>query len=365
MKRRSFIQGTAAALGTWPFVRARAQSGQAPPKANETVIYNRFANELNELRFNPLDPSHTREELYHYDLPFPDPQSPLFETWRKIFSPLPKYETFEFIKFEPAFDYALSIPLSAGRAPIITTRWETSLNWSGAYLEPRNGNMFIEVTANWQIPDLSAAQNPAPSQSSTIWVGLDGQRGYFNSSLPQIGTTQAFDKLGNPDYHAWYQWWDRDLKHNRPTRIIGFPINPGDLAFCNVQAVDLTHVIVSITNFTSSKMFSKKLKAPTVPQTGAVPQISGATAQWVVERPTVPNSDTLLDLVDYGKVRFIRCLASAAPAPAMPVAEFQNLDSARFVRMYDRLVHPPSTTWLSLPSRLTPDQQLAFKVTRA
>ena len=256
---------------------------------------------------------------------------------------------------EELADYQLNPNVVPTQAPIITTRWETSGNWSGAYIEPRNDTVLSEVSAHWTIPDLSMVPKPNVTHSSSIWVGLDGQRLYFNSSLPQIGTTQAIDKNGNIDYHAWYQWWARNQTNPRPHRIKVFSISAGDEIFSHVQTVNATHVIVSIAKLNPPKQFwSRKRRAPIYlagPYINDHPKISGATAQWVVERPTKLNTDDLIPLVDYGRVDFRRCWASVAPEPGAPAAGYQTLDGARFIRMHERRNKPARIAMISSPLR--------------
>jgi hypothetical protein len=362
MKRREFIQGTAAGLAAWRFVAARAQDyGSRSPYPSETVIYTSNEALLQRKQFNPLDRDLKPQALHELGLPYPDPNSPLYSIWKQIFD-LPLFFARSIdIEAEQAFElnprFVLPLP------SINSTRYETSRNWSGAYIMPRNGNMFTEIAGAWTVPTVpSSAQ---PYQSSSIWVGLDGQRKYFNSSLPQIGTTQEFNvDTSGIEYKAWYQWWVPGKKHERPRSIMEVSLTAGDRVFCDVQVVDPIRVNVSITKLgTTNQVWSKTLLSPIAPLTGGMrPRISGATAQWIVERPMLPNTDDLLQLVDYGLVDFSSCSATAASGPGVTAAEYQTLDSARFIRMYEQLDGPPRTTRLSWPSRTVPDQQDAFKV---
>jgi hypothetical protein len=370
MKRRNFIQGAAGSLAAWPFASAWGQDYQRPGDGSITTVYTEDE-ELQRItggqEFNILERFKEREEFHEFGLPFPDPRSPIYDTWQRIFGPR---LTFRFAPeefFEVLADYQLNPNVVPTQAPIITTRWETSGNWSGAYIEPRNDTVFSEVSAHWTVPDLSTVPKPNVTHSSSIWVGLDGQRLYFNSSLPQIGTTQAIDKNGNIDYHAWYQWWERGRTNQKPRKVKAFSITAGDQIFSHVQTVNATHVIVSIAKLNPPVQFwSRKRRAPTYlagPYSNDRPRISGATAQWVVERPMQPNSDDLFPLVDYGRVHFRRCWASVAPEPGAPSVGYQTLDGARFIRMYDRRDNPARTAMISSPlRRLTTDRPQTFKV---
>ncbi len=94
--------------------------------------------------------------------------------------------------------------------------------------------------------------------------------------------------------------------------------------------------------------------------------VSGATAEWIVERPTKVHKTTLLPLVDFDPVNFTNCHALGALDPNAAIRGFgtyQNLDAARFIRMYERLANPARTHFLSMPTRLTSDASDAFLVT--
>ena len=74
--------------------------------------------------------------------------------------------------------------------------------------------MFVEIRGSWQAPVVAP---PTPGEigefHSSTWIGLDGQRRYLNSSLPQIGTAQYVDVTAAATTFttkAWWQWWLRD-----------------------------------------------------------------------------------------------------------------------------------------------------------
>src|SRR5262249_15350233 len=108
---------------------------------------------------------------------------------------------------------------STGKWGIPSTLYESSRNWSGLYITPRDGQMLTEVRGMWKVPKVSLppgseGQPPGLFHSST-WIGLDGQRPYHNASLPQIGTEQFLQGEtvagAQPPYRvitrAFWQWW--------------------------------------------------------------------------------------------------------------------------------------------------------------
>jgi hypothetical protein len=101
-----------------------------------------------------------------------------------------------------------TISSSSVDPPALGTRYETSPNWSGAYITPKRSRMFTEVHGSWQVPTPSPpvdGKGSPPADGdyrSSAWIGLDGQRRYLNSSLPQIGTSQfvkVVDDQPTPD----------------------------------------------------------------------------------------------------------------------------------------------------------------------
>jgi len=97
--------------------------------------------------------------------------------------------------------------------------------------------------------------------------------------------------------------------------------------------------------------------APTVTLpngTKATPDIAGATAEWILERPAIPGQPTRYNFPDYGHTEFDLCVAVEGDGVdifwlfgGMP----QDLQSARLIRMYDRLDNPQRTAFISMPQR--------------
>jgi hypothetical protein len=83
--------------------------------------------------------------------------------------------------------------------------------------------------------------------------------------------------------------------------------------------------------------------------------ISGATAEWVMERPTRLDNGELYDLAYYYPVKLRHCHAAEAN-PTMPnwpwvVGTNQTFKGARFIQMYDLLKNPWRTAFISMPKR--------------
>jgi hypothetical protein len=224
--------------------------------------------------------------------------------------------------------------------------------------------MLLDVAAVWRIPGIGmhGGLSGAPPPACSIWVGLDGQRRYINSSLPQIGTRQQFNVGNNRTYYGWYQWWVRGQPS--PTMIQTVPISlaEGDLVLCRVQASGPSSAIVSMLKLGVSPQFWWKTITPGAsPFTGQLPLISGATAEWVVERPTLLGSDELYRLPRFDPVTFEACAAEESLALHLPT-RLQTLRGARFIQMFERLDGPQRISMLSKPSYLPANDRDAFRV---
>lgn len=210
---------------------------------------------------------------------------------------------------------------------------ETGRVWSGALLAPRDGQMFIRITGRWRVPAVtlpSSAGDTAEGKrvcSSSTWIGLDGTRGYLHSSLPQIGTIQnvvVTNGQMQPEYFAFHEWWHGPI--SQPIRINHVQVKPGDLIECTLTVDTYTDVTFHMTNHTTgstSGAISASAPAPLL--------ISGATAEWITERPS--NSDTSdpnvgkpYDLANYGTVVFENCIATSARAPGSAPVTNRALD---------------------------------------
>src|SRR5262249_51093576 len=151
--------------------------------------------------------------------PNPDLEPELSQFWEELFSPPLSFEEGDFSFVGPLPDNFQSTG-----APVGGSRHESSLNWSGAYILPRNARMFTQVLGSWHVPrvDPPAGENPFAEYRSSTWIGLDGQRSYLNSTLPQLGTGQFFNATGYPPglvMISWIQWWPLP-----PLTIVGLPV---------------------------------------------------------------------------------------------------------------------------------------------
>jgi Peptidase A4 family len=314
------------------------------------------------------------EQLQEFGLPpRPDPaQQPLLrEAWDRAFGKRLILQPFSVEKrlIDDA-RYRLQVRRVYERL-VTATRFETSRNWSGAYITANRGKHFIQIWGFWTIPGnlkLPPGGSPGIDYVCSNWIGLDGQRLYFDSSLPQIGTQSTLQANGTIKAEAWTQWWARDLLTNKPPAPLpNFAVAPGDQVAAVVTVIDPQTVNCVMINLsarpwptvTSVMATSPPVRLPD--KTIAMPEIAGATAEWVVERPAVyppvldPFGDPQLDnFPDYGETEFDLCLAvegDSVDIGSLPTGLPQVLEGARRIRMFDVLQSPERAALISMPER--------------
>jgi hypothetical protein len=289
--------------------------------------------------------------------PDADAQALLRQLWDKAFG---RPMTIVSYKFDR--DLLQSIPYQmldrkGDEMPAAETRFETSSNWSGAYITANSGRQFMQVWGLWKVPD-NLQIPPSPGDPNTPyvcanWIGLDGQRRYVDSSLPQIGTATTLKPNTPLSALAWTQWWERDDPNTAPAPM-NLAVSPGDEVLCVLTALNPQKVAFVIVNLTTQQLMPVIGSAPT--DVLPVPSIAGATAEWVMERPRIVHSKQPYNFPNYGKTEF--CLCVAVEADSVNIMSLLNgipqvLRGERLIRMFDTLHGPARTTYISMPSRLT------------
>jgi hypothetical protein len=215
---------------------------------------------------------------------------------------------------------------------------ETSLNWSGAYITPRDGTVFSSIWGAYQVPTPNVPPGGAANEyRSSTWVGFDGQRRYYMSTLPQFGTAQNIDFINGVltrSYFAWWQWWARDVTGAAfPITLAEPQIHPGDLIMLFMQvAGDRGGVSFLIKNATTGHATNFFQGPPAV--AGLPFKVSGATAEWVMERAADAGTPKPQQLPDYGTVDFHDCGATAINPMSGATVE-RSLSAARLIDMYE------------------------------
>ena len=325
-------------------------------------------NRFNEARtipadFKPLalDGQARRDALTLHDLPSePDAaDDDVHQFWTELFS--------EPLEFDDG-DLSYSTPPASNYQTIGSalgaTRQQSSLNWSGASITPRNGLMFTDVMAKWAVPVVTVPVGGASDieYKSSCWVGLDGQRSYADSTLPQLGSEQGINKNGMitpPAASVWFQWWPMD-----ETTITTMPVAFEDTVFAWVTAVSPTMVrcIIKVRHtppppgVATGKTrrffaFAPPISYTIPPKVAHSPRISGATAQWITEAPTNKSTNQIFPLPRYGTVTFQHCYAFAAEGPLLPPFRVQRLIGPTRTRMYKVDSSPVQRVTISTAAR--------------
>jgi hypothetical protein len=270
---------------------------------------------------------------------------------------------------QPAVFGPRAAALSPAVAPLPSTspanHIDTSQNWSGGYLMPDGGRSFVQIWGQWTVPVPSPPAHASPPQHGTleyqcsVWIGLDGNRRYRNSSLPQIGTTQSVTVApdGSCTFKtvAWTQWWNRGGT-SEPVTIPDFPVAHGDVISCVLTVLDEHRVLLNMVNqSTSPPAFAAlELDAPfDRTPSGSLLQlsVSGATAEWILERPTILGQTGMYAFPDYGSMNFVECYAVEASAGGTDTAVMKLLNP-RFIRMFEICPGSQSTAYISMPARI-------------
>lgn len=281
--------------------------------------------------FDPLAaPQAELDKLGFPTRPDPALQPNAHAFWKKMFAPLPVFEPFDFkalpLLTRPRLAFFQQV------APL-----ETSLNWSGAYITPRDDTVLSSIWGTYQVPTPNPPPGPVGQKyRSSTWIGFDGQRRYYMSTLPQFGTAQNIDVINGVltrSYFAWWQWWARDVAGAAfPIVLVAPQIHAGDLIMLFMQvAGDRGSVSFLMTNVTTGRAVTFSQGPPNVP--GLPFKVSGATAEWVMERSADAGDPTPLELPDYGTVDFHDCGATAIN-PNTGVTVERSLSAAKLINMY-------------------------------
>jgi Peptidase A4 family len=203
-----------------------------------------------------------------------------------------------------------------------------------------------------------------------VWVGLDGHNGRLPKiSLPQIGTGHW---LGGPHPHddppphfAWWYWWHHHSK-GTVTEIVDFEIRPGDEILAGLDVLISKDILFFIKNQRTGEFCSFLAKHPR-----ADIEPLGSSAEWVLERPTDPDSLKPYPLAAYGypladgHVDFRYCFAVAADGPVVPEGRLITLaDNGRMIKMREAFADPYRTVYVSRAKRRKdPDGSIGVRCT--
>lgn len=190
--------------------------------------------------------------------------------------------------------------------------------WAGA--ATATGGPYTGVIANWIVPSVSKASEPASSSpsydsgvgiayDSSSWVGIDGfDFSVVSNDVLQAGVEQYVDTSGKAHYVAWYEWYtagDTTPSYVYQTNFANLPVTAGNEVSVCVLYQGKTAGYISFGNVTTGKYTSVTLAPPK----GAT--FSGNTVEWIVEDPDGGES-TNTALAKFSPVTFNSALACTA-----------------------------------------------------
>jgi hypothetical protein len=292
--------------------------------------------------FDPVTADDDELALYH--LP-PRPDQDLarkaYANWLRAMSPPLTFPPKE-ITIEALF---AASPLRSRHLHTSPVTQESSNNWSGGYVRPQGFGQFALVEARWNVPAPAAPGANDGTFASSAWVGLDGHDP-ASRSLPQLGTGHWVEErsgIAQPDLFAWWEWWARKI------RIPAVPVQAGHTVYARLQGLSATTVNLFIKNETTGASLPYSYVVQPPPAAGPI-HVEGRTAEWVLERPAMPNlpRTEFFALADYGSTTFRDCNAGVTTAAGL---QDLDLERARLIRMnvWDDRAQPGRLA--SLPQR--------------
>jgi hypothetical protein len=190
---------------------------------------------------------------------------------------------------------ALLVLPRASALPTVTTAYST--NWSGyVAMEP---SPYTSVSAGWTVPSVSATS----AAYSAVWVGIGGadRRSY---RLLQAGTEQDIMSNGTAVYYAWHEVYPR-------LPVLVSYVSVGDSISVSISQVR--------PNASGWRILIFRNSAPILNLTVNLRPnpATEATAEFIVERPSVGATNRLATLADYGNVTFSDCTTSQGPLSSL------------------------------------------------
>lgn len=225
------------------------------------------------------------EELAQYGLPRrpdPDTEPRLAELWQRHVE-----RDWEYRPAELAIDTVLGRRDPLWRRPGDPRGLEDEgsfgpSGWGGAVARPaRRGSRLLHgpirantVFAQWTIPGVFPASNPAADIVAGFWVGLDG---WDNNQVLQAGVAVTVHPNATVEWWPWTEWWTAKYK-DPAVGVKNFPVAIGDTIAVVVCAPTPDHGTAVMHNLTSGLATSVGIDQPAKDIHSV-----GSTAEWIVE----------------------------------------------------------------------------------
>jgi hypothetical protein len=259
-------------------------------------------------------------------------------------------------------------------SPSLGGSLQSMLNWSGALVSAPWPQQIVFAAGGWNVPGVrlpsaSALDTHADDPKSLLWVGLDGLNGMLpNITLPQIGTGHWPNRT--PQHFAWWDWWhntspdDASAKSSTPPKpqaiklIKNLPIGEKDHILAGLAVQVSGDILYFIKNQSTGEFRSFLVRQPP----GEIEPL-GSSVEWVMERPTDPESRDLFPLPDYDRVDFRYCVARAANKAVGSGRMMTLADNALLIEMRETFADPDRTVVVSRPDLRQETQEGPIGVT--
>jgi hypothetical protein len=238
--------------------------------------------------------------------------------------------------------------------------WKTSRNWSGFVVGALDAQRIAGAAGAWTIPPDDPTTPVEPPLDGeyrySCWVGVDGAFP-FARALPQVGTDVIVAKAktaGGKDtvtHRGWVQWYAPvDSPVAFPLILEGFPVGRGDRIAAFVTVLGLYEVDLALVNLRDpAKPVAALIRLSTAGLRDVDPtpfRIVGATAEWILERPSrlpdrVPGAGVAKEppgypMPDFGSVRFDGLCVQQWDGPHKPGTRvFQSRRALNQISMYE------------------------------
>ena len=302
------------------------------------------------------------DDLHVHGLPHrPDPRA-LPNAARAWLRAMRRIKRFVVPQLTVRHDY-LFRPIRPARAPSgnVAEPGVTS-NWGGLVMT--DAPPYQEAWGSWTIPDIQIPPGGTdPAYSCAIWVGLGG---YLNDvNLLQAGTAQAVGAGGAGECFAWYEWYPAP-----PIMLTGFNVEAGHTIAVFVGQHDdgSGRGVVAMANLvTGDAIPVTVVPLPAVDACGnavnpAIKGPSGASAEWIVERPDLGcgGPEKYAELPDFGEVNFTHAATvSGAAGTKKEMIAAAGDSKARSLKILADDAHTLLTDELIVPSLQVTFQQTA------
>jgi hypothetical protein len=167
------------------------------------------------------------------------------------------------------------------RSAARVTGGRTSENWSGYTQSARDvGRRVTSVSASWQVSRASQRVR-GESEAASDWIGIGGGRtasGASDPTLVQAGSTATIGRAGVPNYYTWFE--------TLPRQAVQAPLaaRSGDRLSVFIGQVGTDRWRIRMANASTGRAWSTSVRYHS----------SGASADWVTERPDMNGSASSL-----------------------------------------------------------------------